>query len=165
MRPLQLLYQCQKFQFLNLNFATWPQKDIEITDVHQAWKSQRSNPQVIIDNVTWRVGWKKLSVLTTRPWNLSPLWIDNGLMEQDQMGCNQIGLHFELHPLQCRSQYQNKAKKIHYLLCMVELQSVTHMCGLRHNWCHYVSHRCFFFKNNILITNVAEQIFWFKWRK
>jgi hypothetical protein len=22
-------------------------------------------------------------------------------MEQDQMGCNQIGLHFELHPLQC----------------------------------------------------------------
>jgi hypothetical protein len=44
-------------------------------------------------------------------------------MEQDQMGCNQIGLNFELHPLQCRSQFQNKSKKVHYLLCMVELQS------------------------------------------
>jgi hypothetical protein len=36
-------------------------------------------------------------------------------MEQDQMGCNQIGLHFELHPLQCRSQFQNKSKKVHYI--------------------------------------------------
>jgi hypothetical protein len=87
-------------------------------------------------------GWlTKLSVLTARPWNLSPLWTDNGLMEQDQMGCNQIGLNFELHSLQCRSQFQNKSKKVHYLLCMVELQSVTHMCGLGHNLCHHVCHR------------------------
>jgi hypothetical protein len=46
--------------------------------------------------------------------------------------CNQIGLHSELHPLQCRSQFQNKSKKVHYLLCMVELQSVTDMSGLEH---------------------------------
>jgi hypothetical protein len=83
----------------------------------------------------------KIECLTARPWNLSPLWTDNGLMEQDQMGCNQIGLHFELHPLQCRSQFQNKSKKVHYLLCMVELQSVTHICGLGHNLCHHVCHR------------------------
>ena len=57
------------------------------------------------------------------------------------MGCNQIGFHFELHPLQCRSQFQNKSKKVHYLLCMVELQSVTHMCGLGNNLCHHVCHR------------------------
>jgi hypothetical protein len=49
-------------------------------------------------------GWlTKLSVLTARPLNLISLWTDNGLMEQDQTGCNQIGLHFELHPHQCRS--------------------------------------------------------------
>jgi hypothetical protein len=57
------------------------------------------------------------------------------------MGCNQIGLHLELHPLQCRSQFQNKSKKVHFLLCMVELQSVTHMCGLGHNLGHHVYHR------------------------
>ena len=57
------------------------------------------------------------------------------------MGCNQIGLHLELHPLQCRSQFQNQSKKVHFLLCMVELQSVTHMCGLGHNLGHHVYHR------------------------
>ena len=57
------------------------------------------------------------------------------------MGCNQIGLHFELHPLECRSRFQNKSKKVHFLLCMAELQSVTHMCGLGHNLGHDVCHR------------------------
>jgi hypothetical protein len=37
------------------------------------------------------------------------------------MGCNQIGLHFELHPLECRSRFQNKSKKVHFLLC-IELE-------------------------------------------
>ena len=56
-------------------------------------------------------------------------------------GCNQIWLHFELHPLQCWPQFQNKSKKVHYLLYMVQLQSVMHMCGLGHNLGHDVCHR------------------------
>ena len=56
-------------------------------------------------------------------------------------GCNQIWLHFELHPLQCWPQFQNKSKKVHYLLYMIQLQSVMHMCGLGHNLCHQVYHR------------------------
>ena len=136
--PIPLLLFPLWWVFPNLNFVTWPHPGHWTYRCTSSLKILKVIPQGIIDMKGWLT---KLSVLTARSWNLSPLWTDNGLMEQDQMGCNQIGLHFELHPLQCRSQFQNKSKKVHYLLCMVELQSVTHMCGLGHNLCHHVCHR------------------------
>ena len=133
--PIPLLLFSLWWVFPNLNFATWPHPGHWTYGCTSSLKILKVYPprHYRHEGLTDKIECFNCSAMKPKS-TMNRQWL-NGTRS------DQIGLHFELHPLQCRSQFQNKSKKVHCLLCMVELQSVTYMCGLGHNLCHHVCHR------------------------